>query len=88
VFCIGKKSLEFFSRSGFAVVGQVDSKDDFAADDLQNLYIYIRNAMDQKTYKNIKIYFNYFKNAIQQIPLSFSLYPLDRKSFENFSSEL
>lgn len=88
VFCIGKKSLEFFSRSDFNVVWQVDAKDDLSEDDLQSLFVYIRNAMDQKSYKNIKIYFNYFKNAIQQIPLNFSLYPLDRKSFESFSTEL
>ena len=88
VFCIGKKSLEYFSRSDFNVVWQVDSKDDFSQDDLQSLFVYIRNAIDKKVYKDIKIYFNYFKNAIQQVPLNLSLYPLDKKSFESFSSEL
>ncbi len=88
VFCIGKKSLEFFSRSNFNVVGQLNIKDDFAEEDLEGIFTFLRNGLETREYDSVKIYFNYFQNAIQQIPLNFKLFPLDKKSFEGFTEEL
>lgn len=88
VFCIGKKTLEFFSRSNFNVVGTLDIKDEFAEEDLTDLYNFMRSALENREYDNVTIYFNFFKNAISQVPLSFNLFPLDKKSFENFTTEL
>lgn len=88
VFCIWKKSLEFFTRSNFNVVGTVSLKDEFNEDDLHGLYDFLRNALSNREYDNVNIYFNFFKNAIVQIPLSFKLFPLDQKSFKSFTEEL
>jgi len=88
VFCIWKKSLEFFTRSNFNVVGTVSLKDEFNEDDLHWLYDFLRNALSNREYDNVNIYFNFFKNAISQIPLSFKLFPLNQESFKNFTKEL
>lgn len=88
VFCIGKKTLEFFGRSDFNIVGNLDIKDDFVEDDLTNLYNFLRTALTNRDYDNVTIYFNFFKNAITQIPLSFKLFPLNQESFEKFTKEL
>ena len=88
VFCIGKKSLEFFSRANFNIVGTIELKDDFNEDDLSSLYDFLRTALSGRMYDNVKIYFNYFKNAISQIPLSFNLFPLNEESFTQFTKEI
>lgn len=88
VFCIGKKTLEFFSRSNFNVVWQVSIKDEFEEDDLQGLYMFIRDAFEKRQYDEIVMYYNYFKNAISQVPLCANLYPLNKESFDTFSKEI
>jgi|GEM_PF-167037 len=88
VFCIGKKAVEFFARSGFNIVGSIHLKDEFEEKDAASLFTYLQDSFDQKTYAKIKVYFNYFKNTITQIPLRFKLYPLDNDSFNTFAKDI
>jgi len=88
IFCIGKKTLEFFSRTQFNIAWNVEIDDNFSEEDLSDLFNFIRSAMTKRKYDNVKIYFNYFKNAITQIPLSLNLFPLNEESFWNFTKEL
>jgi len=88
IFCIGKKTLEFFGRTKHAVVGNIDLNDDFSEEDLGLLFNLIRTKLSNKEYDNIKIYFNFFKNAINQIPVSFNLFPLNQESFSAFTQEI
>jgi len=88
VFCIGKKSLDFFSRSNFNVVGQFNLKDNFEEEDLADLFTFLRKVLEGKKYDSVRIYFNYFKNTMQQIPLDLKLFPLNQKSFKSFTKEL
>ncbi len=88
IIAIGKKALEFFVRDGRNVVASVPLKDDFDERDLQSVYIYLRDAISHKQYSKIKIYFNFFKNIVTQIPLRFKLYPLDQESFASFLKDL
>jgi F0F1-type ATP synthase gamma subunit len=88
IITIGKKALEFFVRDKWNVVASIALKDDFDERDLQGIYAYVRQAMAQKTYAKIKVYFNFFKNIITQIPLRFKLYPLDQESFAAFLQDL
>jgi len=52
------------------------------------LYNFLRAALTERKYDNISIYFNFYKNAITQIPLSFKLFPLNQESFTQFTEEL
>jgi len=88
IVAIGKKALEFFVRDGRNVVASVPLKDDFDERDLQSIYVYLRDAIAHKQYGTIKIYFNFFKNIVTQVPLRFKLYPLDQESFASFLKDL
>lgn len=80
--------MEFFSRANFTIAGQLSVNDTFQQDDLQELYIFIRNALESGEYNNIEIYFNYFENAIKQSPITLQLFPLDKESINTFGEQL
>lgn len=80
--------MEFFVRDGRNVVGSLQLKDDFKEEELAPLYIYIKKHLQLKTYSKIKIYFNYFKTTMIQVPLRFKLFPLDKESFDKFLQDI
>lgn len=84
VFVIGKKWLDYFVSAGRNIVGTCHIKDSFSEDDLNSVFVYIKQAIQHNRYAKIKIYFNYFKNIVVQVPLRFKLYPLDKDSFDAF----
>ncbi|AHB41085.1 F0F1 ATP synthase subunit gamma [candidate division SR1 bacterium RAAC1_SR1_1] len=84
IFVIGKKGLDFFVGAGWNVVGTCHIKDNFVENDLNSVFVYIKQAIKENRYAKIKIYFNYFKNVVMQVPLRFKLYPLDQESFDAF----
>jgi len=88
VFVIGKKWLEFFVRDGWNVVWSLQLKDDFSEDELIPLYTYIKKSLAEKKYSKIKVYFNYFKTTMTQVPLRFKIYPLDKESFDSFLKDI
>ncbi len=88
IFCIGKKAFEFFVRSGFNVIGNIDSKDNIDEIDLYQVNKYLRDAIAENKYEKIKVYFNYFKNTITQVPLRFKIFPLDQESFDRYVENL
>ncbi len=88
IIAIGKKWLEFFVRDHRNVVASLPLKDEFDESDLLMIDAYIRQAIEKKMYAKIKIYFNFFKNTVVQIPLRFKLYPLDQNSFQAFLKDL
>ena len=46
------------------------------------------NSIKKDSYSKIKVYFNYFKNTLTQVPLRFKLYPLDQDSFDGFVQDI
>lgn len=88
IFCLWRKGFEFFVRTGFNVVGYSDIWDDMNEETLHGLYKFIWEALEEKTYSEIKLYFNYFKSVISQIPIRFKLFPLDKESFDTFMENL
>ncbi len=88
IFVIWKKWLEFFVRDGWNIVGSLQLKDDFKEEELIPLYTYIKKSLEEKKYSKIKIYFNYFKTTMLQVPLRFKLFPLDKESFDMFLQDI
>lgn len=88
IIAIGKKWLEYFIRDKWNVVASMPLRDEFNEADLLPIYAYIKQAIEKKTYAKIKIYFNFFKNTVVQVPLRFKLYPLDQESFQAFLQDL
>jgi len=85
VFCIGKKSLEFFTRSWYNVIWVSNLKDNFQESELNSLRWLISTSIDEKKYKNIQVYYNFFKNTMTQIPVEMQVFPLDKQNFEDFA---
>lgn len=88
VFCIGKKALEFFTRSGYNVVGTENIKDNFSESDLNATKAMVIESIDKLKYKNIKVYYNYFKNSMVQIPSYIQLFPLNDSWVNDFFSKI
>ena len=81
IFVVGKRGLEYFVRNGRNVVGSAMISDKVFLREVKPISVFIRQALEEKKYAKIKIYFNFFKNTMIQM---FKLYPLDEESFETF----
>ena len=88
IFVVGKKWLDFFVRDGWNIVWSLQLNDNFTEDQLAPLYAYIKKSLAEKKYAKIKVYFNYFKTTITQVPLRFKIFPLDKESFDSFLKDI
>ncbi len=84
VFVVGKKGLEYFVRNNWNVVGSAMISDKVLLAEVKPISAFIRQALEEKKYAKIKIYFNFFKNTMTQVSTRFKLYPLDEESFDAF----
>ena len=85
VLCIWKKALEFFTRMWYNVIWTENLKDNFEEKDLNTIKWVISKSIDEKKYKDIKVYYNYFKNTMTQIPSWLQIFPLEKENFEEFA---
>jgi len=88
IFIVGKKWLDYFVRDNWNIVWSLQLQDNFSEEQLMPLYVYIRKSLAEKKYSKIKVYFNYFKNTVTQIPLRFKIFPLDKESFDAFLRDI
>jgi F-type H+-transporting ATPase subunit gamma len=44
--------------------------------------------METKKYNGIRLYFNYFNNAIKQTPIDLQLFPLHKEEYEKFAEQI
>ena len=84
IFVVGKRGLEYFVRNGRNVVGSAMISDKVFLREVKPISVFIRQALEEKKYAKIKIYFNFFKNTMIQMSTRFKLYPLEEESFETF----
>ncbi|MDO4713179.1 MAG: ATP synthase F1 subunit gamma [bacterium] len=84
IFVVGKKGVEYFVRNGWNVVGSAMITDKVEVEEIKPITLYIKQALLEKKYAKVKIYFNFFKNTMTQIFTRFKLYPLDEESFDSF----
>lgn len=88
VFVIGKKAKEYCARNGYTIVWSLSLPDVFESEMLHELYSYIDAAWQNHQYSTIKVWYNYFKNTMKQIPVWFQLSPLSVESFNQFMETL
>ena len=84
IFVIGKKGLEYFVRNWWNVVWSAIISDKLLLAEINPISAFIKEALQQKKYSKIKVYFNYYINTMNQVLARFKLYPLDEESFESF----
>ena len=87
-FAIGKKWLEFLKRADQNIVGSLNISDTFKQEELLPLYTFFDASLSQGNYDSVKIYFNYFKNSIVQIPTSIQVMPFDSVALQIFLDEI
>ncbi|MDD2537693.1 MAG: ATP synthase F1 subunit gamma [Candidatus Absconditabacteria bacterium] len=88
IIAIGKKGKEFFQRNGRNVVASLSLRDKVSSGELVELYEYLRKALDQKQYSRVKVYFNFFKNTLLQVPVRFHLFPMNQETLDEFVKEV
>ncbi len=88
VFVVWKKALEFFTRTKYNIVWVLNLKDTFSEKDLTELKGFLIKSVDEEKYSKIKIFFNYFKNTMNQIPTELQLYPLLKENFDQFAKTI
>ncbi len=88
VYVIGKKGREFCARRGYHVVATSSLHDIFTAKDLGELYTFLSQAQKNGKYMEIRVWYNFFKNTMKQIPAGFQLFPLSSEKFGEFMDTL
>lgn len=88
VYVIGKKGGEFCARRGYHVVATSSLHDIFTAKDLGELYTFLSQAQKNGKYMEIRVWYNFFKNTMKQIPAGFQLSPLSSEKFSEFMDTL
>ena len=88
VYVIGKKGREFCVRRGYHVVATSSLHDIFTAKDLSELYAFLSQAQKNGKYMEIRVWYNFFKNTMKQIPAGFQLSPLSSEKFSEFMDTL
>jgi len=87
-FVIGKKGLEYIKRTWWNIVWSLTIWDSFSEEDLLPLFTYFDESIAAGKYKEVKLYFNYFKNSIFQVPTNIELYPFAKEAFESFLADI
>lgn len=88
VYVIGKKWIEYCTRRGYHIVWSMHLQDIFVSSDLAELYTLLSKAHTDGNYKEIRVWYNFFKNTMKQIPVWFQLFPLSSKKFHEFMKTL
>lgn len=88
LFVLGKKALEFFKRAKTPIIGSLHVSDTYQEKELLPLYTLLDETMQSGAYSEIRLYFNYFKNVINQIPASIQLFPLSAETFSSFCTDV
>ena len=88
VYVVGKKGREFCARRGYHVVATSSLHDIFTAKDLSELYAFLSQAQKNGKYMEIRVWYNFFKNTMKQIPAGFQLSPLSSGKFSEFMDTL
>lgn len=88
VYVIGKKGIEFATRRGYTILWSQHLADTFTSSDIQSLYKLLSDAQQQSSYRAIKVWYNFFKNTMKQIPAGFQLFPLSSEKFGEFMDTL
>ncbi|HOG15111.1 MAG TPA: F0F1 ATP synthase subunit gamma [Candidatus Absconditabacterales bacterium] len=84
IYCLGKKSLDYFLKEGFNVVGYTNLPEEFTEQDFIEIYNYVESSISDKIYSSIKVCFNYFKNTLIRTPVTFNLFPFNKRSLDAF----
>lgn len=88
VFCVWKKSFEFFAKKWFNVVWYLKLSDEFWLGDLSEIYDYFISSISNSLYWDISVYLNLYRNKINSKTVNYNVYPLEENSLKSFVDNL
>ncbi len=88
VFCVWKRSFEFFAKKWFNIVGYLKIADEFWSQDLSEVYDYFVSGVANNTYSDISLYLNIYKNNLNSKIVNYNVYPIDDTSLSTFVTNL
>ena len=84
VFCVWKKSFEFFAKKWFNIVWYLKLSDEFGLEDLSEIYDYLLSSISNNVYWDVSLYLNMYKNKISSKTVNYNVYPLEEDSLDLF----
>ena len=84
VFCVWKKSFEFFAKKWFNIVWYLKLSDDFWLKDLSEIYDYFVSSISNNLYWDVSVYLNLYRNKINSKTVNYNVYPLQEDSLNMF----
>ena len=84
VFCIWKKSFEFFAKKWFNVVWYLKLSDELWLEDISEVYDYLLSSISNNVYWDISVYLNLYRNKINSKTVNYTVYPLEDDSLNAF----
>jgi len=84
VFCVWKKSFEFFAKKWFNVVWYLKLSDEFWLQDLSEIYDYLLSSISNNVYGDVSVYLNLYKNKVNSRTVNYTVYPLEEDSLNMF----
>ena len=84
VFCVWKKSFEFFAKKWFNIVGYLKLSDEFGLGDLSEIYDFLLSSISNGIYWDVSVYLNLYKNKISSKTVNYTVYPLEENSLDLF----
>lgn len=88
VYVIGKKGKEYCLRRWYHVINTLHLSDTFTSSDITELYNFLQSVQSSSVYKEVRVWYNFFKNTMRQIPAGFQLFPLSSEKFNEFMHTL
>ena len=84
VFCVWKKSFEFFAKKWFNIVWYLKLSDEFGLEDLSEIYDYLLSSISNNVYWDISLYLNMYRNKITSKTVIYTVYPMEEDSLDLF----
>lgn len=84
VFCVWKKSFEFFAKKWFNIVWYLKLSDEFWLEDLSEIYDYLLSSISNNTYWDVSLYLNMYRNKISSKTVNYTVYPLEEDALDLF----
>lgn len=84
IFCVWKKSFEFFAKKWFNIVWYLKLSDEFWLDDLSEVYDFLLSSISNNIYWDVSVYLNMYKSRVNSKTVNYVVYPLEENSLNSF----
>lgn len=88
IFCIWKKSFEYFVKKWFNVVWYIKLDDCFVQNDLSEVYDYVFSSISSDLYWEISVYSNFMRSKVSSKIMNYNVFPVEQSSLWLFMNSI